>query len=306
MQKSDSPTYFYETGLKSKGPSKMAEAIAIHRLAESAKPEGERICYDPYAIQFISPKILEFRAKNPEKAKALSEHYEHLFPGFGNSVRARVRYFDDFVKTYLNNGLQQLVILGAGYDTRAYRIEGLKEKAKIFEVDHPGTQSLKKEKIKKIFGSFPDHVVYVPADFEVEKLGQRLREMGYDRSKKTLFLMEGFVMYIPPKAVDETLSFIVNNSAKGSAVLFDYFLESVVDGTCESEAGKNMRQFAAEQGEPFQFGIEKGNVEAFLVERGFSQIRNVTSDDYKRAYFHGVNKDRAVCSMLSFAHAVVK
>ncbi|OPY49444.1 MAG: Leucine carboxyl methyltransferase [Methanosaeta sp. PtaU1.Bin060] len=306
MQKSDSATYYYETGLKSQGPSKMAEAIAIHRLAESAKPEDERICYDPYAVHFISPEILEFRAKNPEKAKALSEHYERLFSGFDNSVRARVRYFDDAVKAYLNNGLKQLVILGAGYDTRAYRIEGLKEKVKVFEVDHPATQSLKKEKIKKIFGVLPEHVVYVPADFEVEKLGQRLRKMGYDSSKKTLFLMEGFVMYIPPKAVDETLSFIVNNSAKGSAVLFDYFPQSVVDGTCESDDGKNIRKFAAERGEPLQFGIVDGGVDAFLSQRRFSKIKNVTSEDYKKAYFHGANKDRTVCSLMSFAHAIVK
>ncbi|MFB3765076.1 MAG: class I SAM-dependent methyltransferase [Methanotrichaceae archaeon] len=305
MQKLDSSTYYYEMGLKSQGPSKMAEAIAIHRLAESAKPEGERICYDPYAIHFISPEILEFRAKNPEKAKALSEHYEHLFPGFGNSVRARVRYFDDFVKAYLNNGLKQLVILGAGYDTRAYRIEGL-NKIKVFEVDHPATQGLKKETIKKIFGDLPDHVVYVPADFEVEKLGERLREMGYDSSKKTLFLMEGFIMYIPPKAVDETLSFVVNNSAKGSAILFDYFPQSVVNGTCESEDGKNIWKFAAERGEPLQFGIETGYVEAFLMERGFSRVQNVTSDDYKKAYFHGANEGKAVCSLLNFAYAMIE
>jgi len=292
--------------MKNNGPSKMAEAIAIHRLVESARPENERICYDPYAVHFISCEILEFRAKNPEKAKALSEHYERLFPGFGNSVRARVRYFDDFVKACMGEGLQQLVILGAGYDTRAYRFDGLKDKVKVFEVDHPGTQSLKKMKIKEIFGALPDHVVYVPADFEVETLGERLYEEGYDRSQKTLFLMEGFIMYIPPKAMEETLSFIVNNSAKGSTILFDYFPQSVVDGTCESESGKNMREFALKQGEPFRFGIEEGNIEAFLMERGFSRVGNVTSKDYKRAYFHGVNKDRAVCSLLSFAFAVIE
>jgi methyltransferase (TIGR00027 family) len=71
----------------------------------------------------------------------------------------------------------------------------------------------------------------VPVDFETESMGQKLLENGYNKSKKTLFIVEGLVMYIPPKAVDEMLSFIVNNSAKGSEVLFDYFLQSVVDGT---------------------------------------------------------------------------
>ena len=111
-------------------------------------------------------------------------------------------------------------------------------------------------------------------------------------------------MYIPPMAVEEMLSFIVNNSAKGSEVLFDYFIQSVVDGTSGTE--KNMRDFAAQQGEPFLFGIEDGAAEVFLKERGFSRVQNVTSDDYKNAYFCGANKDRAVCNLLSFVHAVVE
>ena len=292
--------------VKRKGSSKMAELIALHRVAESALPESQRICYDPYAVHFVDPETLEFARKNPEKTKAMREHYERLFPGLGNSIRARVRYFDDFVRAAAGEGMEQLVILGAGYDTRPYRMEKLKgnSNVKVFEVDHPETQSLKKEKIEMIFGGLPDHIVYVPVDFEMEGIDQKLPGNGYDRSKKTLFLMEGLVMYIPPMAVDEMLSFIVNNSAKGSEVLFDYFIQSVVDGTCET--GKNMRDFAAQQGEPFLFGIEDGAAEVFLKERGFSRIQNVTSDDYKRAYFHGVNKDRSVCRLLSFVHAVVE
>lgn len=292
--------------VKRKGSSKMAELIALHRVAESALPESQRICYDPYAVHFVDPETLEFARKNPEKTKAMREHYERLFPGLGNSIRARVRYFDDFVRAAAGEGMEQLVILGAGYDTRPYRIEGLKGNAnvKVFEVDHPETQSLKKEKIEMIFGGLPDHVVYVPIDFEMESMGLKLLENGYYRSKKTLFLMEGLVMYIPPKVVEEMLSFIVNDSAKGSEVLFDYFIQSVVDGTYET--GKNMRDFAAQQGEPFLFGIEDGAAEVFLKERGFSRVQNVTSDDYKRAYFHGVNRDRSVCRLLSFVHAVVE
>ena len=121
------------------GPGcKTAEGVAIHRFTESQRPEGERICYDPYAVYFLSPEILEFRTRSPDKAKAMQERYEHFLPGLGNSMRARVRYFDDFVRASIDDGLEQLVILGAGYDSRAYRIEGL-ENIRVFEVDHPGT-----------------------------------------------------------------------------------------------------------------------------------------------------------------------
>ncbi|MCO5382570.1 MAG: class I SAM-dependent methyltransferase [Methanosarcina barkeri] len=306
MQEPKSFTASNETNTNRKGSSKMAEMIALHRVAESRKPEGERICYDPYAVHFVDPEVLAFAASNPDKTKEMSEYYERLFPGLANSIRARVRYFDDFVRTSIDEGLRQLVILGAGYDTRAYRIEGLKGKVKVFEVDHPNTQSVKIEKVKEIFGFLPECVMYVPVDFEIENLGERLIVQGFDRSLKTLFLMEGLVMYIPLEAVDETLSFIAKNSGKGSAVLFDYYPESVVDGTCKLEAGRNILDYTVQQGEPLKFGIKEGMVEPFLAERGFSRVQNVTAEEYKKMYFHGVNKDRKVSNLLFFTHATIE
>jgi len=306
MQKPTSITKSDEMDAKRKGPSKMAEMIALHRVAESALPEGVRICYDPYAVRFVGPETLEFARKNPEKTKAMREHYERLFPGLANSIRARVRYFDDFLKASIDEGLEQLVILGAGYDTRAYRIDGLKGRVKAFEVDHPLTQVVKIDKIKEIFGALPDHVAYVSVDFEMESLGRKLMEKGYDRSKKTLFIMEGLIMYIPPQAVDDMLSFIAGNSGKGSRIIFDYYSKSLVDGTDELEAAKNIRDYVIQQGEPLQFGIDDGVVPDFLAERGFSDVRIVTGEDYKKACYSGVNKDRAVSNLLSFACASVK
>jgi len=288
-----------------KGPSKMAEMIALHRVVESSLPEGRRICYDPYALYFIDPNTLEFARKNPQKVKEMKEHYERLFPGLGNSIRARVRYFDDFVKASLADGVEQLVILGAGYDTRAYRIDGCRN-IRVFEVDHPATQVIKQEKIKRIFGQLPGHVLYVPVDFECDNLGEKLLEKGYDRSKKTLFVLEGLIMYIPPISVDETLSFIVRFSGKASRIIFDYYPKSLVDGTSDLEAAANVRKYVADQGEPLLFGIEENDVEAFLARRGFSQIESVTSEDYRKAYFQGANKERTVSNLLYFAHASVK
>lgn len=289
---------------KRRSGSKSAEGVALQRLRESVRPESERICYDPYAIHFISPDVLEFIYKNPDLVKAETEQYEKFLPGIFNSLIARVRYFDDIVRESIEKGLEQLVILGAGYDTRAYRIEGLKT-IKVFEVDHPDTQSTKLEMLKKIFDSLPDHVVFVSLDFETETLGQRLFNSGFDKSKKTLFIMEGLVMYLPPESVDEILVFIVKNSGKGSKIIFDYYPECIVDGTCELELGMNIRKFMAQQGEPLKFGIKEGTVETFLMERGFSRVQNVTAEEYKKMYFHGINKDREVCDLLSFVHAVV-
>jgi methyltransferase (TIGR00027 family) len=289
----------------SNGPSKTAETIAMVRVAESRRPEDERICYDPYAIRFISKEVLEFASCNPEKYRAFLEQSERLVPGVRNSIIARVRYIDDLVNSAIGDGLEQLVILGAGYDTRAYRIEGLKN-IRIFEVDKQATQKIKMEKIEEIFGSLPSHVTYVPVDIGIDKLGLRLLESGYDRSRKTLFIMEGLFMYLQQGTVDETLSFIAQNSGRSSAIVFDYIPQSVVDGTCDLEAGKNWRKGVIDVGEPFQFGIKDGEIETFLTQRGFSKVRNVTSKDYKKAYFFGKNEGREMNSLLSFAYAAVE
>lgn len=280
-----------------------AMTIAWARWEESQKPEEERICYDPYAVSFISPDALEWAAKNPDKVKAVREQRDHFLPGIQNSIVARVRFFDDLVESTLANGLHQLVILGAGYDTRAHRIGGLK-KIRVFEVDHPDTQEMKTEMIKKIFGRLSDHVVYIPVDLTTEDWSFKLLENEYDKSKKTLFLMEGLLYYLSPSIVDGILSIIVRSSCKGSSILFDYFPPFLAEGT--GEVGRFLKISLEKSGTPLQFGLEEKMVETFLTRRGFSQVHNVACEDYKKAYFQGVNEGRMVSSLLNFAHAVIE
>lgn len=266
-----------------------AEVAANLRAYESSKPEDERICYDPYAVYFMNPKLWEPLVEHPEMVAETEKGI--------NSVVCRVRYFDDFVKKFINEKMEQLVLLGAGFDTRAYRIEELKN-IKVFEVDHPETQCLKTRKIKKIFNFTPENVIYVPIDFEKQKLSNELFNKGYNNSLKTLFIMEGLVYYINPEAVDEMLSFIVHNSGKESAIIFDYFLESVVKGNEEASDADNF----------FKFAIKDGEIEKFLSQFGFLDIKNVTPEDYKKAYFYGKNENRKLLPserLLHFAYAVV-
>ena len=291
--------------LNRQSPSKMAEGMAMQRFVESSKGEEERICYDPYAFHFISPEIIEYGIKHPDEAKLKVDQMENLFPGLSSSIIARVRYFDDYLVKNIEEGLEQLVILGAGYDTRAYRIGELEGKVKIFELDHPNTQNFKVEKIKEIFGFTPDNVTYVPIDFETQELAEILFKNGYDPSIKTLFIMEGLIMYIPEESVKKTLSFILKNSGKGSSVIFDYYPQSIVDGTSKLEVGKNIRNYLIELGEPLQFGVEDGKIVEFLSNMGFKNICNVTGGDYKK-YFGGKYENREVCDLLSFTRAVVK
>lgn len=288
--------------------SRLAEEVALHRVVESFLPEDDRVCYDPYAVRFLGSdlkKYLAFCAGNPDEARRQAEQVNRLFPGVRNSIIARVRYFDDMVMEAVGKGLEQVVILGAGYDTRAYRLGGISGRMTVFEVDHPDTQAGKRAKIMEIFGDLPKHVIYVPVDFEKDDLARQLTGSGYLRSKKTLFVLEGVVYYITKSAVRTTLSYIARNSGKGSRVLFDYLPESVVDGTNPQEVARNMRARAMEYGEPFRFGIRDGAIASFLEEIGYARIRNVTSAELKARYFHGNNAGRQLCDLFAFVSAEV-
>jgi len=290
---------------KVKGSSTMAEVMALRRFSESGRPEGERIFFDPYAVHFINPAILRSATEHPEEMKAKSEEVERLFPGLGNSIVARVRYFDDFVTASVDKGIRQLVILGAGYDTRAYRIEKLKRDVRVFEIDHPDTQAVKIRKIRQIFGSLPGNVTYVPLDFEREDLNKLRTADMFDRSKKTLILLEGLVMYLPPSSVDETLDFITRTFEKGSLILFDNYPQSLVDGTDTGEIAANIREFTRKAGEPLKFGMPDGEAARFLADRGYTNIQEITSSEYRHLYFHGNNADRSLSDYLTFVSAEV-
>jgi methyltransferase (TIGR00027 family) len=292
--------------MKEGKPSWTAEQVAICRAMESTKPEHERVCYDPLAQIFINDKF-KIRGRISPLVKIVYWYLaERRFPGAASEAILRTRYIDDYVNECIRSGIEQLVILGAGFDSRAYRFNELKGKVKVLEVDHPATQRLKIERLKKVFMSPPDHVVYVPIDFSKEKLEKRLYESGYDENLRTLFIWEGVVAYLTAEAVDETLAFVAKNLGEGSSIIFGYIFKSVVDGTCELEEAKKVREYNARGGEPFTFGIEEGTIDEFLSSRGFYQVENVTQEELKKAYFKGKNERRKVTPLGALVHATVK
>ena len=290
--------------MEEKKASKTAVQMALSRAIESSKPEDERVCYDPFAKHFLNTTYTVFSSNR--LLRWVTVHLmEHLFPGHNYYVVVRTRYIDDYLRDCIDQGIKQLIIMGAGYDSRAYRFDGLK-KIKVIEVDHPATQAKKKEKIKKIFGSLQVHVVYVAVDFTNEKLSEKLLQNGYDKNLKTLFIWEGTTPYLTAEAIDETLSFVSSNEGKGSSILFDYILKSVVDGTCKLEEAKNEFERMAKTEEPFTFGMKENKVESFLNERGFYNVKDAGSEDFKKAYFKDKHQKRKIKSWWRIVYATIK
>lgn len=274
--------------MRRKQSSLTAAGIAIVRAVEYERPASERICQDPYARRFVPAWMyhaLGFFIK--------IGYAEWRGPGVNGFLVGRDRYIDDVLQGFLNKGLQQLVILGAGYDSRPYRFE-LASQVKTFEVDHPATQGDKLAKLRAVFGKVPEHVIYVPIDFNTQTLEGRLMESGYDPNLKTLFIWQGVTMYLTNDAIDTTLAFVVRHSEPGSAIVFDYVYRSVLDGIQKHSEISRMHRYRFMTGEGLTFGILEGTVETFLKERGFQQVKDVNVDYLKATYFTGKNAGRAV------------
>lgn len=272
-------------------PINTAEGMAIVRAIETSRPASERICYDPIArslvssIKFtLSKLVIDFGI------------YGHIFKGAIEFITARKRYIDDFLKTCLSEGLDQVVILGAGFDTRAYRIQGI-EKTRVFEVDHPVTQKVKLERLRKVIDPFPDHVTFIPVDFNTQTLGERLLASSYNEQGKTLFIWQGVTMYLTQEGVDSTLTFVAHHSGPDSAVIFDYFYNETL------REMKITRWVTRVIGEKLIFGIDQNKIEPFLTRRGFRDIHNVTSEDLKRLYFTGPNAKHPISKGVAIASA---
>ena len=275
--------------MKANQSSITASGIAVARAVESEKAEGVRICYDPFAARFLNPWFFRFIRIFIDTGYA-----EWAGAGVQGFLVARCRYMDDFLEASLAEGLEQLVILGAGYDSRAYRFESLMSGVKVFEVDHPATQQVKIIKVKQVFGKLPNNVTYVGVDFDHETLEQLLPPSGYDEKKLTLFIWEGVVMYLTPDAVDGTLNFISQYSAPGSQVVFDYIYTALLDGSVHHGEVSRMRRARRFSGEGLSFSLPEGTVEEFLEQRDFTNVKDMTSEELHKRYFTGPNTHRKV------------
>lgn len=275
--------------------SRTAEGMAVMRAIESSRPAARRICYDPLARSLISGFSYA-----TSKLVIDSGLYGWFTPGATEFITARDRYIDDFLCARLAEGLEQVVLLGAGFDTRAYRIAGI-ERTRVFEVDHPATQALKRRRLKRAIDPLPGHVRFVALDFNTEDLGQRLAAAGYNERARTLFIWQGVSMYLTPEGVDHTLALIARRSGPGSALIFDYLTAEFLHSPQLQKLGWLMRLF----GEELRFGIPRSQIGAFLSARGFCDVYDADADELRRRYFTGPNAGRTPASGFNIASARV-
>jgi len=212
--------------------------------------------------------------------------------GSAMMLQVRTRFIEECLAHAMQNGATQLVILGAGFDTRAYRLTGLLSVARVFEVDRPSTQQYKMRRIREAGIEVPQNLSYVPVDFRSDKLPSVLHASGYDSRQLTFFIWEGVTMYLPEAAIEETLSWI-GAQAAGSAVVFDFvyrglleFVNTVsVDQLPEPAKQGIGRLRKLEAGEPWVFGFPTTETE-YLTKFGLTtrELMIIGGEESRKRY----------------------
>src|SRR5258708_2467607 len=254
-------------------PSRTARAAAAHRAAHQVLEQG-RIFFDPLALRILG-----------EDADTVAREAEER-PGSGRMrifIAVRTRFAEDALAAAVGRGVQQLVVLGAGLDTLAYR-SALSERLRIFEVDHPATQAWKRERIADSAITVPDSLTYAPVDFERQTLAEGLRAAGFDPARQTFFTWLGVVPYLTEEAIASTLGFIAG-LPNGAHVVFDY---SNPPHTLAEEARAfhdSRAAYVAGLGETWLSYFDSDELRARLTALGFNEVEDLGPPQIAARYF---------------------
>src|SRR5215469_11929186 len=265
--------------------SRTAEYMALYRALESARPPSRRLFIDPFAIHFLRPSLRRaaLLARVPYLADAIAWYADFRAPGARTSAIARTRLIDDVVSEALRNGTRQVVILGAGFDCRFYRLPGISSVA-AFEVDHPVTIATKVSRLRGLLEKLPVEVRFVEIDFDRQSLAETLQRAGYNAGQQSIFVWEGVTNYLTASAVDAVLRYVVN-CASGSRLVFTYVHRDALNGSGKFLDAAKITSNVSKLGEPWTFGLIPEELPSFLCERGLQLNRDEGAREYRSAYF---------------------
>jgi methyltransferase (TIGR00027 family) len=288
--------------MRADAASHTAADNALVRALDARRPGADRIADDHLAVHFLPAgyRVLVEAARIPLVRRVAEVVIDAGWPGPRRGVVARTRYIDELIERSAPS-IDQVLLLGAGFDTRAYRLSALRY-VPVFEVDHPSTQGAKRRVLDRVVDA-ASHVRFAPVDFLTDDVREVLLTVGFGQGARTFVLWEGVTNYLDAAAVDATFAFIAEAVAPGSPVVFTYVDVAMIEETVSFDGARESKRRVGRQGEPFTFGLNPVSVPTFLRERGFEVLDDfavpalvkryygVTQTSY--AYYHVVDARRS-------------
>ena len=286
-----------------------AQGVAKQRLIETLAKPGTRIINDPYADRFvIGASFIKLMGH-----KLNVWLTQKVAPGFHEHLISRTRFIDDLIQKMAASGVEQYVILGAGYDMRAHRLK-LPSSLKVFEVDQPEVQIRKRSKLPKELPN-SENVTYVTVDFTHQSLSKELMASGFDQNKSTIFTLEGVSQYITKQAVSSSIKEMAMLTQKAGSVFFISYVNELLNGNPEVCFGKGypkaaarvklIKTLAAKAGEPWISFYRNDEIETVLLQNGYAMRENLTLEDLNSQYFTPVGRTLPENYLFNLEHFVI-
>ena len=204
---------------------------------------------------------------------------ETRWPGARSSIVARTRLIDEWLCQTVESEVKQVVLLGAGFDSRAWRLPALAG-ARVFEVDHPATSAEKRRRLARLGADFA-HVRFVPVDFDRQTPAPGLVQAGFDPSQQVIVIWDGVTNYLQPEAVDAITRW-VGGLARGGRFIFTYVHAGVLDGSMSFAGAAAALRAVGRSGEPWTFDMHPDRVAHYLEQRGLHLLADLGADEYRR------------------------
>jgi methyltransferase (TIGR00027 family) len=263
--------------------SRTAEYVALYRALETSETRREPLFRDPFARHLLSgSRANALRlATMPGMRNMLERYADWRAPGARTSAIGRTRFIDDVVRAEVSGGVRQVVILGAGYDARAHRLDELGQ-MRVYEVDRADTQAEKRRRIASVRGARAD-VNYVAVDFQRKDLAMQLADGGWRADRTSLFIWEGVTNYLDADAVAFVLD-MVGLTAQGSAIVFTYIHRGVIDGSVKFDGADKLVGNVERLGEPWRFGLAPDELRGYLAGFRLKLEQDLGADEYRARY----------------------
>jgi methyltransferase (TIGR00027 family) len=272
---------------RSSRPSSTAEATTFARAAELRRSHGQRIVTDQYAPYFLSPagRALVRSLRFAPAAVGAFERSELAGPLTFSLCRHR--FIDVHLVGALDDGAEQVLVLGAGYDSRAYRFAQVLHGRPVHEVDLAPISRRK----AGIVSSHPDvfghaSIRRVEIDFRTESLAERLLESGFAVGAQTFVVWEGVSMYLDRPAVEGTLSTLRDLCGPASTLAMDFW-QPVAGRAAVDHARRLVARSFALIGEPLTFAVDPAAADKLLASFGFSVLDVAGAEELEARYSTG-------------------
>jgi methyltransferase (TIGR00027 family) len=271
-------------------------------MADQFYTKDEHISFDHHLAETLKMIAPELEAQHPDQATALAYVMQRHN---GPITLSRSRYAEDSLDKAIQQGVQQYVILGAGFDTFAFRRPELKDRLQIFEVDHPTTQALKRQRIATAIRQLPAHLHFVPVNFTHESLVDALKNSAYNPEKLSFFSWLGVTYYLTHDAIETTLQSIVKIAPSGSQIIFDYLDADAFIPEKANRRVQLLQNIARMVGEPMKSGFEPEKLAQKLNQLKLNLHENLGPSDIEKAYFQDRNDQYHAFEHIHFVNASI-